>query len=73
MRVASFLGRKGGVGKTTNAHATAHGLNMVGIVGVVRSEEQSIDLPQAPPDGVIAESSPNRTLSRIEELSARIT
>jgi len=31
MRVASFLGRKGGVGKTTNAHATAHGLNMVGI------------------------------------------
>jgi len=31
MRIASFLGRKGGVGKTTNAHATAHGLSMVGI------------------------------------------
>ena len=31
MRIASFLGRKGGVGKTTNAHASAHGLSMVGI------------------------------------------
>lgn len=31
MRIVSFLGRKGGVGKTTNAHATAHGLSMVGI------------------------------------------
>jgi chromosome partitioning protein len=31
MRIVSFLGKKGGVGKTTNAHATAHGLSMVGI------------------------------------------
>ena len=31
MKIASFLGEKGGVGKTTNAHATAHGLSMLGI------------------------------------------
>jgi chromosome partitioning protein len=31
MRIASFIGEKGGVGKTTNAHATAHGLSMLGI------------------------------------------
>jgi hypothetical protein len=31
MKIVSFLGRKGGVGKTTNSHATAHGLSMVGI------------------------------------------
>jgi len=31
MRIVSFLGRKGGVGKTTNAHSAAHGLSMVGI------------------------------------------
>ena len=31
MKIVSFLGEKGGVGKTTNAHATAHGLTMLGI------------------------------------------
>lgn len=31
MKIASFLGEKGGVGKTTNAHAAAHGLSMLGI------------------------------------------
>src|ERR1700691_603392 len=31
MKIVSFIGKKGGVGKTTNAHATAHGLSMVGI------------------------------------------
>ena len=31
MTIASFLGKKGGVGKSTNAHATAHGLTMLGI------------------------------------------
>ena len=31
MRIVSFLGKKGGVGKTTNAHAAAHGLSMAGI------------------------------------------
>ncbi len=31
MKIISFLGEKGGVGKTTNAHATAHGLTMLGI------------------------------------------
>jgi chromosome partitioning protein len=31
MKIISFLGEKGGVGKTTNAHATAHGLCMLGI------------------------------------------
>ena len=31
MKIASFIGEKGGVGKTTNAHATAHGLSMLGI------------------------------------------
>lgn len=31
MKIVSFLGKKGGVGKTTNAHATAHGLSMLGI------------------------------------------
>jgi len=31
MKIVSFLGEKGGVGKTTNAHATAHGLSMLGI------------------------------------------
>ncbi len=31
MKIVSFLGEKGGVGKTTNAHATAHGLAMLGI------------------------------------------
>src|SRR5689334_2138220 len=31
MRTVSFLGEKGGVGKTNNAHATAHGLAMMGI------------------------------------------
>jgi hypothetical protein len=30
MKIVSFLGEKGGVGKTTNAHATAHGLSMLG-------------------------------------------
>ena len=29
-KIASFIGEKGGVGKTTNAHATAHGLCMLG-------------------------------------------
>jgi len=31
MNIVSFVGEKGGVGKTTNAHATAHGLSMLGI------------------------------------------
>ena len=31
MKIVSFGGEKGGVGKTTNAHATAHGLSMLGI------------------------------------------
>lgn len=31
MKIVSFLGEKGGVGKTTNAHAAAHGLSMLGI------------------------------------------
>jgi len=31
MKIVGFLGRKGGVGKTINAHATAHGLTMLGI------------------------------------------
>ena len=31
MKIVSFLGKKGGVGKTTNAHAAAHGLSMAGI------------------------------------------
>ena len=31
MKIISFLGQKGGVGKTNNAHATAHGLSMLGI------------------------------------------
>lgn len=31
MKILSFAGEKGGVGKTTNAHATAHGLSMLGI------------------------------------------
>ncbi len=31
MKIVSFAGEKGGVGKTTNAHATAHGLSMLGI------------------------------------------
>src|ERR1700734_3705401 len=31
MKIVSFIGEKGGVGKTTNAHATAHGLSMLGI------------------------------------------
>jgi hypothetical protein len=31
MKIVSFLGEKGGVGKTTNAHSTAHGLSMLGI------------------------------------------
>jgi chromosome partitioning protein len=31
MKIISFLGRKGGVGKTNNAHATAHGLTMLGV------------------------------------------
>jgi hypothetical protein len=31
VKIASFIGEKGGVGKTTNAHATAHGLSMLGI------------------------------------------
>jgi chromosome partitioning protein len=31
MKIVTFLGEKGGVGKTTNAHATAHGLSMLGI------------------------------------------
>jgi cellulose biosynthesis protein BcsQ len=31
MKIASFVGKKGGVGKTTNAHSAAHGLSMAGI------------------------------------------
>jgi chromosome partitioning protein len=31
VKIASFIGEKGGVGKSTNAHATAHGLSMLGI------------------------------------------
>src|SRR3954447_22330341 len=31
MKIVSFLGKKGGVGKTNNAHAAAHGLSMAGI------------------------------------------
>jgi hypothetical protein len=31
MKIVSFIGEKGGVGKTTNAHAAAHGLSMRGI------------------------------------------
>jgi chromosome partitioning protein len=31
VKIVSFVGEKGGVGKTTNAHATAHGLSMLGI------------------------------------------
>jgi chromosome partitioning protein len=31
MKIVSFIGEKGGVGKTTNAHAAAHGLSMLGI------------------------------------------
>ena len=31
MKIVSFVGEKGGVGKTINAHATAHGLSMLGI------------------------------------------
>jgi len=31
MKIVSFIGKKGGVGKTTNAHAAAHGLSMRGI------------------------------------------
>jgi chromosome partitioning protein len=31
MKVVSFIGKKGGVGKTINAHAAAHGLSMRGI------------------------------------------
>src|SRR3954449_1147219 len=31
MKVVCFTGRKGGVGKTTNSHAAAHGLAMLGI------------------------------------------
>ena len=31
MKIVSYLGEKGGVGKTTNAHSTAHGLSMLGI------------------------------------------
>ena len=31
MKIVSFLGKKGGVGKTTNAHAAAHGLGMAGV------------------------------------------
>jgi chromosome partitioning protein len=43
MRIASFLGRKGGVGKTTNAHATAHGLSMVGIpAAYVMTDEREL-------------------------------
>jgi chromosome partitioning protein len=30
-KIVSFIGEKGGVGKSTNAHATAHGLTMLGI------------------------------------------
>jgi chromosome partitioning protein len=31
MKIISFAGRKGGTGKTTNGHAAAHGLAMLGI------------------------------------------
>lgn len=31
MKIISFAGRKGGTGKTTNSHAVAHGLSMIGI------------------------------------------
>ena len=31
MKIACFIGEKGGVGKTTNAHAATHGLCMLGI------------------------------------------
>jgi chromosome partitioning protein len=31
VKIASFVGEKGGVGKSTNAHAAAHGLSMLGI------------------------------------------
>lgn len=31
MMIVSFAGRKGGTGKTTNSHAAAHGLAMLGI------------------------------------------
>jgi chromosome partitioning protein len=31
MMIISFAGRKGGTGKTTNSHAAAHGLAMLGI------------------------------------------
>jgi hypothetical protein len=31
LKIISFTGRKGGVGKTTNSHAAAHGLAMLGI------------------------------------------
>lgn len=31
MKIVSFAGRKGGTGKTTNSHAAAHGLAMLGI------------------------------------------
>jgi chromosome partitioning protein len=31
MKIISFAGRKGGTGKTTNSHAAAHGLVMLGI------------------------------------------
>ena len=31
MKIIAFAGRKGGTGKTTNSHAAAHGLSMVGM------------------------------------------
>lgn len=31
MKIVTFAGRKGGTGKTTNSHATAHGLTMLGM------------------------------------------
>lgn len=31
MKIVSFAGRKGGTGKTTDSHATAHGLTMLGM------------------------------------------
>jgi len=31
MKIVSFLGKKGGVGKSNNSHAAAHGLSMMGI------------------------------------------
>jgi len=31
VKIVSLVGKKGGVGKTTNAHAAAHGLSMLGI------------------------------------------